>query len=122
MADQSYELASLEIFLAKVKKVYMKSEDFLDLKKDTDFVAVYNSNKNFDSKDTRFLGAIEFARTSTKTLENYAFPFDKNNFTFPIPGETVMVIKNSDEYFWLPYSITQYPNYREDVKNYFKQI
>ena len=116
MADQSYELASLEIFLAKVKKVYMKSEDFLDLKKDTDFVAVYNSNKNFDSKDTRFLGAIEFARTSTKTLENYAFPFDKNNFTFPIPGETVMVIKNSDEYLWLPYSVTQYPNFREDYK------
>ena len=45
MADQTkHELASLEIFLAKVKKVYMKSEDFLDLKKDTDFVAVYNSN------------------------------------------------------------------------------
>jgi hypothetical protein len=27
-----------------------------------------------------------------------------------------MVIKNSDEYFWLPYTIGQYPNYREDYK------
>jgi hypothetical protein len=27
-----------------------------------------------------------------------------------------MIIKNSDEYFWMPYTIGQYPNYREDYK------
>jgi hypothetical protein len=106
----------LEIFLATVKKVYIKSEDFLDLQTKTDYVKIYNSNKNFDKKDARFLGAIEFYRPNARKLENYAFPFDKNNVTYPIVGETVMVIKNSDEYFWLPYTIGQYPNYREDYK------
>lgn len=106
----------LEIFLASVKKVYISSDDFLELKKETDYIKIYNKNQNYDSKDSRFLGAIEFARNTPKLLENYAFPFDKNNMTFPIQGETVMIIKNSDEYFWLPYTVTQYPNYREDYK------
>lgn len=107
---------SLEIFLASVKKVLVSSDDFLELKKETDFIKIYNQNKNFDTKDVRFLGAIQFARNTPKLLENYAFPFDKNNMTFPIQGETVMIIKNSDEYFWLPYTVGQYPNYREDYK------
>ncbi|CAB4142639.1 hypothetical protein UFOVP449_64 [uncultured Caudovirales phage] len=106
----------LEIFLASVKKVLISSEDFLDLKTNTDYIKIYNKNENFASKDVRFLGAIKFARNTPKLIENYAFPFDKNNMTFPIQGETVMVIKNSDEYFWLPYTIGQYPNYREDYK------
>lgn len=106
----------LEIFLASVKKVLISSDDFLELKKETDYIKIYNKNENFDKKDIRFLGAIQFARNTPKLLENYAFPFDKNNMTFPIQGETVMIIKNSDEYFWLPYTITQYPNYREDYK------
>jgi hypothetical protein len=106
----------LEIFLATVKKVYISQDEFLPLNKSTDFVKIHNGNQNFDSKDARFLGAIEFYRTGTKKLENYAFPFDKNNLTYPILGETVFVIKNSDEYFWLPYTVTQYPNYREDYK------
>ena len=107
---------NLEIFLAKVKKVYLKSDDFLKLDTDNDFVTFYNGNKNFHGKDTRFLGAIEFARASAKVLENYAFPFDKNNLTYPLPGETVIIIKASDEYLWLPYTVTQYPNFREDYK------
>jgi hypothetical protein len=106
----------LEIFLASVKRVYISSDDFLELKKESDYIKIYNKNENFDAKDARFLGAIQFARNTPKLLENYAFPFDKNNITFPIQGETVMIIKNSDEYFWLPYTITQYPNYREDYK------
>lgn len=106
----------LEIFLASVKKVLMSSDDFLELKTKSDYIKIYNRNENFDSKDVRFLGAIEFARDTPYLLENYAFPFDKNNMTFPIQGETVMIIKNSDEYFWMPYTITQYPNYREDYK------
>ena len=106
----------MEAFLATVKKIYLKSEDFLDLQTNTDFVKIYNENKNFDKKDARFLGAIEFARTTPKILENYAFPFDKNNITFPLVGETVFIIHNDREYFWLPYSTTQYPNFREDYK------
>jgi hypothetical protein len=110
------DLDSLEIFLAKVKRVFIKTEDFLKLDTANDFSVFYNSNKNFDSKDTRFLGAIEFDRASGKVLENYAFPFDKNNITYPLPGETVFIIKSSDEFFWLPYTISQYPNFREDYK------
>lgn len=105
-----------ETFLARVRKVYTKTEDFLELKKDTDFVKIYNGNKSFDTKDARFLGAIQYDRHEGYKLENYAFPFDKNNFTYPIPGETVVIIKFSDEYLYLPYTVTQYPNYREDYK------
>ena len=108
--------SGLEIFLASVSKVYSVSEDFGELKTDIDYTLHYNGNKSFDKKDSRFLGAIEFARNSPIVNENYAFPFDKNNMTFPILGETVMIIKNKDEYYWLPYTVTQYPNYREDYK------
>jgi hypothetical protein len=62
------------------------------------------------------LGAIEFARNTPLKLENYAFPFDKNNFTFPIEGETVLIIQNENEFFWLTLYNTHYPNYREDYK------
>jgi len=116
MAQQSGDSPQFEIFLATVKKTFIKSEDFLDLDTESDFVKVYNDNKNFDKKDARFLGAIEFARTYPILLENYAFPFDKNNLTYPIVNETVLIIKQDKEYFWLPYTITQYPNYREDYK------
>ena len=32
----------MEAFLATVKKIYLKSEDFLDLQTNTDFVKIYN--------------------------------------------------------------------------------
>jgi hypothetical protein len=115
MAGENVD-TGLEVFLATVKKVFIKSDDFLELQTKTDYVKIYNDNKNFDKKDARFLGAIEFYRPNARKLENYAFPFDKNNVTYPIIGESVMIIKNSDEYFWLPYTIGQYPNYREDYK------
>lgn len=108
--------STFETFLARVRKVYIDQKDFLELKKESDYVKIYNQNKSFDSKDARFLGAIEFDRDEGYKLENYAFPFDKNNFTYPIPGETVFIVKFSDEYLYLPYSVTQYPNYREDYK------
>ena len=111
----------MESFLASVKKVYIKYDDkwpkypmsgsVID-----DYTKFYNDNKNFIENDTRFLGAIEFVRNTPKKLENYAFPFDKNNLTFPIQGETVLIIQNENEFFWLPYTVTQYPNYREDYK------
>lgn len=106
----------MEAFLATVKKVFLKSEDFLDLKTDSDYVRFYNGNKKFDKKDARFLGAIEFNRNSPKIVENYAFPFDKNNFTYPIVGESVFILVNNNEYYWMPYTNTQYPNYRSDYK------
>ena len=102
----------MDAFLATVTKVYLKSDK--PLKKDTDFVKKYNGNESFDTNDIRFLGAIEFARESAIVNEGYAFPYDKNNMTYPILGETILVIKIDTNYFWQPYSNTQYPNYREN--------
>jgi hypothetical protein len=111
----------MESFLASVKKVYIKYDDKwpkypMSGSVINDYTKFYNDNKNFAENDTRFLGAIEFVRNTPKKLENYAFPFDKNNLTFPIEGETVLIIQNENEFFWLPYTVTQYPNYREDYK------
>ena len=103
-----------ETFLAVVTKVYLKSDKKLD--KDNDFIKKYNDNSNFDDNDIRFLGAVEFKRESTIATEAYAFPFDKNNITYPILGETVLILNIGKDYYWMPYSITQYPNYREDYK------
>lgn len=103
-----------ETFLASVTKVYLKSDKKLD--KTGDFITKYNNNSNFDDNDVRFLGVVEFSREYSIKLEGYAFPFDKNNITFPIVGETVLVIEIGNDYYWLPYSITHYPNYREDYK------
>lgn len=101
-------------FLASVSKVYLKSDKKLD--KTGDFIKKYNGNSDFDDNDIRFLGVVEFHRESSIKLEGYAFPFDKNNITFPIVGETVLVLEIGNDYYWLPYSITHYPNYREDYK------
>jgi len=111
----------MESFLASVKKVYIKYDDTwpkypMSGSVIDDYTKFYNNNKNFIENDTRFLGAIEFVRNTPLKLENYAFPFDKNNLTFPIQGETVLIIQNENEFFWLPYTVTQYPNYREDYK------
>ena len=104
-----------ETFLATVYKVYTTPDKDLDV--ENDLVPIYNGNKDFgDKKDTRFLGAIEFRRESFITLEDYAFPFDKNNITYPIIGETVLIINIGNIHYWMPFSITQYPNYREDLK------
>jgi hypothetical protein len=99
----------IESFLASVSKVYLKAEKPLDKQ----FVKTYNDNKNFIENDISFLGAIEFKRESAIANEGYAHPFDKNNITFPIVGETVMIIKADNKLYWLPFSNTHYPNYRE---------
>lgn len=112
----------LKIFLATVKKVLISSDDFKELVLKTDYVILHNDNKKFDKKDARFLGAIEFHAVETENTDERAFPFDKNNMTFPIQGETVMIIKNADEYYWLPYTVTQYPNYRKDYKTTFSSL
>jgi hypothetical protein len=105
-----------EIFLAKVTKIYNTEDSFKELDAPSDTTIYYNDNKNFSKTDIRFLGAIQFARSDFRSESDYAFPFDKNNLTYPIIGESVFVIKNDNEYFWLPYTVTQYPNYREDYK------
>ena len=58
----------LEVFLATVKKVYIKSEDFLDLQTKTDYVKVYNGNKNFDKKDTR---TFTWTAPTLETIEDW---------------------------------------------------
>jgi hypothetical protein len=104
----------MEAFLAAVTKIYLKPDKPLDKQKD--YIKKYNGNESFDDNDVRFLGAIEFKRESSIAFEAYAFPFDKNNMTYPILGETIMVIVIGNDYFWLPYSNNHYPNYREDYK------
>lgn len=103
-----------DTFLATVYRVYTQSDKPLDVV--NDLVPIYNGNKAFEKNDTRFLGAIEFRRESFITLEDYAFPFDKNNITYPIVGETVLIITIGNIHYWMPFSITQYPNFREDLK------
>lgn len=109
---------NLDIFLSKVIRVFKTSEDFLELDKDNDYVSVYNKNEDISDKDAKFYGAIDFKTTDTFSVDKlyHAFPFDKNNITFPIVGETVLILNIDGSYFWLPYSITQYPNFREDYK------
>jgi hypothetical protein len=109
---------NFEIFLSKVIRVFKTEDDFLDLDKDNDYVSVYNDNKNMSEKDVKYYGAIDFKVNDTFSVNNlyHAFPFDKNNFTFPLVGESVIVMNLNGQYFWLPYSLTHYPNFREDYK------
>lgn len=106
----------IESFLASVYKVYTSAPDDKNFDSKNELVPKYNGNDKFIDKDIRFLGAIEF-RTEKYVYsdDNTAFPFDKNNLTFPIEGETVIIIKIDNVYYWLPYSNTQYPNFREDI-------
>ena len=109
-------------FLAVVKKVYLTSEDFLEFEKDgniKDFVPIYNNNENVEDKDVSYYGAIDFRYTDYISDDSkliHAFPFDKNNFTFPIVGETVLVLQVGTVFHYFPYTRTLYPNYREDIK------
>lgn len=106
----------MESFLATVGDVFPTNTDFLP--KDTnDKIPVYNENLTFSDKDARMYGAITYIHeTGVKT--DYAFPFDKNNFTFPIKGETVVIFKIANQTFWLPYTNTPYSNYRRDYITY----
>ena len=104
----------MESFLATVDKVYPTNTDFLPKEKtDKDKISIYSSAPKFSDKDARMYGAINYiAETGVQT--DYAFPFDKNNFTFPIKGETVVIFKNAHQTFWMPYTNTPYSNYRRD--------
>lgn len=116
----------IESFLATVRKVYIDYKDLPDLTPDEDYIPIYNSNKNFyvndttqSSKNLSWLGAIQWDTNYPIDQKPLAFPFDKNNITYPIEGETIIIIKlydNNDtlQWYWLPYSRTMYPNYRQN--------
>jgi hypothetical protein len=104
----------METFLARVLKVYPTNTPFYE--RVSGNTPVYNQNKDFAVEDARLYGAITYAYENEIVEEDYAFPFDKNNFTFPIKGETVTIIKIEGETFYLPYSVTTYANYREKVR------
>ena len=102
----------MESFLATVDNVYPTNTDFLD-KDGTDKISIYSSTPKFSDKDARMYGAISYL-SETGVQTDYAFPFDKNNFTFPIKGETVVIFKIAHQTFWMPYTNTPYSNYRRD--------
>jgi len=113
-------------FLATVDKVFPTNSDFLPYEKNDnkpnsetgDNTPIYNGNKNFYTKDARMYGAITYRYEDTINIEDYAFPFDKNNFTFPIKGETVTILVLDNQKFWLPYTNTPYSNYRRNYITY----
>jgi hypothetical protein len=110
-------MGNIQSYLATVDKVWpidIKDKDFpaYDSKGNPDLVSVYNDNKDFSEINSRFYGAIKYFRENM-TTPYYAYPFDKNNFTMPINGETVLILEvDENKIFWLPYSITPYSNYR----------
>jgi hypothetical protein len=113
-------MSEIKSYLATVDKVFPVDVEFNknETGEDADFVSVYNKNKDFSDKDARMYGAITFIYPDM-TTEYYAYPFDKNNFTMPIKGETVVVLEiDKSNVFWLPYSVTPYSNYRRDYVTY----
>jgi len=115
----------METFLATVDTVYPTNKKFEKYDKFgssiDDTVSVYNQNKDFGNDDVSLYGAITYKFEDSNAKDNYARPFDKNNFTFPIKGETVVILKmfgTNSQTFWLPYTNTPYPNYRKDYITY----
>ena len=113
-------MSEIKSYLVTVDKVFPTDAEFNknETGEDADFVSVYNKNKDFSDKDARMYGAITFIYPDM-TTEYYAYPFDKNNFTMPIKGETVVLLEiDKSNIFWLPYSVTPYSNYRRDYVTY----
>jgi hypothetical protein len=119
----------VEAFLATVKKVYVDYKDLNDLDLEKDYIIVYNKNNEFHSgesgkqKNVSWLGAIEWESTYSITDKPLAIPFDKNNISYPIEGETVIILKIYDidqsmQLYYLPFSRTAYPNYRQNYETF----
>ena len=105
-------------FLATVESVYSSLPDDRKIDINDPLIPIYNDNKDYISSmdNVEFLGSIKF-RAEVKLLgNNIAFPFDKNNITFPLQGETVTILEIDNVYYWLPYSVTLYPNFRENKR------
>lgn len=108
-------------FLASVDEVYGTAQELFKKEKGeegTDMISIYNGNKTFADSDARMYGAITYRKQDSIKIDEYAFPFDKNNFTFPIKGETVIIFKIQNQAFYLPYTATPYSNYRRDYITY----
>lgn len=104
-------------YLAKVTKVFKSEDDFADLDEfSIKNLMIENDDKTFNKKDIRFLGAITFKHDTPFSLFDFAFPFDKNNITYPITGETVLILELNKTKYWLPFSIGLYPNFRREYK------
>ena len=101
-------MTNIKSFLATVDKVYPTGTPFESINRnDTgslDNVSIYNGNNKFAEYDSRKYGAITYNFEDTIAIDDIAHPFDKNNFTFPIKGETVVILKMYGLTFWLPYS------------------
>jgi len=110
-------MTKIKSFLAIVNNVYPTNTNFLKVD-NKDYVSIYNDNKDFTEEDSRLYGAITYEYEDSFEIDDYAFPFDKNNFTFPIKGETVVILKMFNQTFWLPYTNTTYSNYRRDEITY----
>ena len=110
-------MTEIQSFLAIVNNVYPTNSKFFAKDKE-DIVSIHNENENFSDLDARMYGAITYEFEDTFETDDYAFPFDKNNFTFPIKGETVVIFKMFNQTFWLPYTNTPYSNYRRDEVTY----
>jgi hypothetical protein len=113
----------IETFLATVDVVYPTNKEFDPYEKVSgsidDTVSVYNGNKtkDFGDLDASLYGTITYRFEDSSAKNEFAKPFDRNNFTFPIKGETVVILKmfgTNSQTFWLPYTNTPYPNYRKD--------
>lgn len=104
----------MESFLATVRDVFPTNHPF-NKRDEDDTIAIHNDNKSFTDEDARMYGAITYNFENTIEIDDYAYPFDKNNFTFPIKGETVVILKIEHQTFWLPYTNTPYSNYRQDL-------
>lgn len=108
----------IQSFLATVENTFLELPEEKKIDLDNPLLPFYNDNKNYiESKSNiEFLGSIKFKSTKINlNTEHIAFPFDKNNVTYPIVGETVLILKIQDIFYWLPYSISLYPNYRENA-------
>jgi hypothetical protein len=107
-------------FLATVDNVYGTNTPLVE-NSVSDNVSIYNENTTFTDTDARLYGAITYLFEDTIEKDDYAYPFDKNNFTFPKKGETVIILKmfgRNQQTFYLPYTNTVYPNYRRDYITY----
>ena len=113
-------MTDVKSFLATVDTVFGTNVPLAD-NDTTDNISVYNENTKFSDKDARTYGAITYLFEDTIQIDDYAYPFDKNNFTFPKKGETVIILKmfgRNEQTFYLPYTNTSYPNYRRDYITY----
>ena len=107
-------MRNVESFLARVVTIYPINAPFD--KREVGNTPVYNTNKEFANEDIRLYGAITYTYEDEIIIEDYAQPIDKNNFTLPIVGETVIILKIEGETYYLPFSSTPYPNYRETIR------